>query len=46
MAGAPVWQRNYHDHIIRNEASLEKIREYILHNPQTWQQDTLFSLQG
>ena len=29
----PVWQRNYYEHIIRNEESLQKIREYIDNNP-------------
>ena len=33
------WQRNYYDHIIRNEKSLEKIREYIFHNPAMWSRD-------
>ena len=32
----PVWQRNYYDHIIRNEESLHKIREYIRSNIFTW----------
>lgn len=44
MPGEPVWQRNYYDHIIRNETSFEKIREYVVHNPQTWEEDKLFSL--
>ena len=43
MLGYPVWQRNYHEHIIRNDQSLEKIREYVIHNPETWKKDTLFS---
>jgi len=33
------WQRSYYDHVIRNEKSLEKIREYILSNPENWEQD-------
>ena len=33
------WQRNYYDHIIRNEKSLEKIQEYIFHNPAMWHRD-------
>ena len=37
-----VWQRNYHEHIIRCEESLNKIREYTLNNPVTWQKDSLF----
>ncbi len=40
--GAPVWQRNYHEHIIRNEESLEKIREYVINNPRNWKKDSLF----
>lgn len=38
-----IWQRGYHDHIIRNEESLNKIREYIINNPAQWHQDTFFS---
>jgi putative transposase len=36
---APVWQRNYFEHIIRNDASLNRIREYILNNPLQWALD-------
>jgi len=39
--GLPVWQRNYYDHIIRNEESLTKIRQYILDNPLSWDKDRL-----
>lgn len=42
MPGTPVWQRNYYDHIIRNEKSLAQIRQYIINNPQTWENDNLF----
>lgn len=31
--GAPVWQRNYFEHIVHNERELERIREYIRNNP-------------
>lgn len=34
-----LWQRNYHDHIIRNDRSLNEIRQYIRNNPTTWQFD-------
>ena len=37
--GAPVWQRNYYEHIIRTEESLNRIREYILQNPLRWHLD-------
>jgi REP element-mobilizing transposase RayT len=34
-----LWQRNYYEHIIRNEESLYRIREYILTNPMRWMMD-------
>jgi REP element-mobilizing transposase RayT len=34
-----IWQRSYYDHIIRDEESLNKIREYIRNNPETWEED-------
>lgn len=37
--GRPFWQRNYYEHIIRSDASLEKIREYMANNPVNWAQD-------
>jgi REP element-mobilizing transposase RayT len=37
--GIPVWQRNYYEHIIRNDDELNKIREYIINNPLTWKTD-------
>lgn len=36
---APVWQRNYYEHIIRNEKDYLRIYEYILNNPAKWQED-------
>lgn len=33
------WQRNYYDRIIRNEIELNKIREYIIKNPEMWEND-------
>lgn len=33
------WQRSFYDHIIRNEISLNKIREYIQTNPKMWERD-------
>ena len=33
------WQRSFYDHIIRNEKSLEKIREYVVYNPLKWELD-------
>ena len=37
--GLPVWQRNYDEHIIRDDVSLDRIREYIVHNPAQWALD-------
>lgn len=37
--GGRVWQRNYYEHVIRNEKALNKIREYILQNPLKWALD-------
>lgn len=37
--GAPVWQRNYYDRIIRDDRELDAAREYILDNPRKWSQD-------
>ena len=34
--GGAVWQRNYHERIIRNDRELNSIREYIVNNPQKW----------
>ena len=33
------WQSGFYDHIIRNEKSLNKIREYIINNPLKWELD-------
>lgn len=33
------WQRNYYEHIIRNEIDLNKIRQYIVENPVKWSED-------
>jgi putative transposase len=37
---APVWQRNYYEHIIRDEEDLYRIRQYIIDNPAKWAEDT------
>jgi REP element-mobilizing transposase RayT len=34
-----LWQRNYYEHIIRNEAEYAKIAEYIQNNPILWRKD-------
>jgi putative transposase len=37
--GATVWQRGYHDHVIRDEADLRRVREYVDTNPIRWALD-------
>lgn len=39
--GNRLWQRNYWDHVIRNETELHRIRQYIRNNPTRWQEDAL-----
>ena len=40
-SGRTVWQRNYYEHIIRDEIALQHIRQYIQNNPLFWHQDQL-----
>lgn len=37
-----VWQKNYYEHIIRNEQSYQMISEYIQNNPLLWEQDRFY----
>jgi len=37
--GAPVWERNYFEHVIRNSHALQRCREYICNNPLRWPYD-------
>ena len=37
--GTRTWQRNYYEHIIRNEGDLRRIRAYIANNPAKWFKD-------
>ncbi len=37
--GLRQWQRNYYEHVIRNDESLNKIREYVMYNPLGWDTD-------
>ncbi len=41
MAGTRVWQRNYHDHIIRDDPDLQRLRQYMQNNPMKWELDQL-----
>ena len=39
--GTTLWQRNYYEHIIRNQDAMDKIRQYIVNNPLSWENDRL-----
>jgi putative transposase len=41
QTGTPdfAWQRNYYEHVVRDEESLNQIRRYILDNPVRWEFD-------
>ena len=39
MPGVPVWQRNYYEHVIRDDEDLQRVRAYIVENPARWDQD-------
>lgn len=41
--GRPVWQRSFHDHIIRNESDYRNIRNYIHNNPAKWAMDRYYT---
>ena len=44
--GFPLWQRSYHDHIIRDDSDYEAIWEYIDNNPLKWKEDKLYIDEG
>ena len=39
-----IWQRNYYEHVIRNEKEYYKILEYIQNNPLKWEEDKYFEM--
>ena len=41
--GFSIWQRSYHDHIIRNEDEFAMISDYIENNPANWAKDCFFN---
>ena len=44
--GWPIWQKLFHDHVIRNERDYLKIWEYIEYNPIRWKEDCFFIDEG
>ena len=45
ISAFPLWQGRYHDHIIRNEADLNRIREYVVNNSARWQEDVFYGVE-
>ncbi len=43
--GRSVWQRNYYEHIVRDEDDLNRVRQYILDNPLQWELDEYYPAQ-
>ena len=43
--GSLVWQKNYYDHIIRNDLDLHNIRRYIEYNPFKWKLDEYYKIE-
>lgn len=39
-----LWQANYHEHIIRNDEELDRIRRYIVRNPLKWEIDRFYRI--
>ena len=42
--GENIWQRSFHEHIVRNEKDYLDIWTYIVNNPARWAEDRYFSL--
>lgn len=40
--GKTIWQKSFHDRVVRNEAEYQKIWEYIEYNPYYWTQDCFY----
>ncbi|MCL1969580.1 MAG: transposase, partial [Bacteroidetes bacterium] len=40
--GEKLWQRNYYEHIIRNDKSYQYIADYIINNPAEWEKDKFY----
>ena len=34
-----LWQRNYYEHVIRDENDLNRVQKYIINNPLRWLSD-------
>lgn len=45
-AGTVIWQRSFHDHIIRDGNDYEKISEYMFNNPINWEYDCFYTAES
>lgn len=43
QCGVSLWQRTYHDHIVRDEADYQRIWSYIETNPAKWEEDPYYA---
>jgi putative transposase len=43
--GVKNWQNNYYDHVVRDEVSYQRIKQYIINNPAKWGEDKFFEKQ-
>ena len=43
QAQTELWQKGYHDHIIRNDADYHRIWDYIDANPAKWREDCYYT---
>lgn len=42
--GKNIWEKNYHDHVIRSEQAYENAWNYVTYNPAKWETDEYFTL--
>ncbi|MCL2812511.1 MAG: transposase [Clostridia bacterium] len=43
--GETIWQRSYHDRIVRDEEEYQRILQYINENPARWREDRFYTVQ-
>lgn len=42
QVGRPIWQKLFHDHVVRNDRDYQRIWKYIAGNPYRWKEDCFF----
>ena len=43
-SGATIWQRNFYEHIIRDDVAKARIQDYIVNNPRNWKDDRFYGM--